>query len=165
MPVITAGLSPHQNDVGDAMAYEGFLRRAYATGGPQLADGIGTHPYPLRQYHEDFLGAIRIDLYRYLRVMNEFGDGNKPMWVTETGVSNEGEGEEAYSHEQQADALTQIYTLMRRIDHPIPFVGFHRFVDQPGHSRVKERGYGVVAGNGQPKPAYCAVAAARERPC
>ncbi len=163
MPVITAGLSPHQHDVNDAMAYETFLRRAYATGGPQLADGIGTHPYPLRQYHEPFLDAIRIDLYRYYRVMSEYGEEWKPMWITETGVSND--GEEDYSEEQQADALARMYTMIRRIAHPIPFVGYHRFADQPGHSRVKEQGYGVVAGNGEPKQAFCAVAAARDRPC
>jgi hypothetical protein len=165
MPVVTAGLSPHQHDVADAMAYETFLRRAYATGGPQLADAIGTHPYPLRQYHEDFLGAIRIDLFRYFRVMSEYGEASKPMWITETGVSNEGEGEEDYSHEQQADALTRIYTVIRRIDHPIPVAVFHRFADQPGSAREKERGYGVVSGGGSPKPAYCAMAAARDLPC
>jgi hypothetical protein len=163
MPVVTAGLSPHINDVADAMAYETFLRRAYATGGPQLADGIGTHPYPNRRYVEDFLGNIRVNLFRYLRVMSEYGDASKPMWVTETGVSNE--GDEGFSPDQQADALARIYDLMRRIDHPIPLVVFHRFVDQPGHPRVKEQGYGVVTGNGSPKPAYCAVAAARDRPC
>ena len=163
MPVVTAGLSPHINDDTDAMAYETFLRRTYATGGPQLADAIGTHPYPNRRYSEDYLGNIRVNLFRYLRVMSDFGDANKPMWVTETGVSND--GDEGFDPDQQADALAQIYNLMRRIDHDIPVVIFHRFIDQPGDPRVKERGYGVVAGNGQPKPAYCAVAAARERPC
>jgi hypothetical protein len=163
MPVVTAGLSPHINDATDAMAYETFLRRAYATGGPQLADAIGTHPYPNRRYVEDYLGNIRVNLFRYLRVMRDFGDESKPMWVTETGVSND--GDEGFSPDQQADALAQIYNLMRRIDHDIPVVVFHRFIDQPGDPRVKERGYGVVAGNGQPKPAYCAVAAVRDSPC
>ena len=163
MTVVTAGLSPHINDDADAIAYETFLRRAYATGGPQLADAIGTHPYPNRRYVEDYLGNIRVNLFRYLRVMSEFGEENKPMWVTETGVSNE--GDEGFDLQQQADALAQIYNLMRRIDHEIPVVVFHRFVDQPGSPRIKEQGYGVVSGNGNLKPAYCAVAAVRERPC
>ena len=163
MPVVTAGLSPHINDDTDAMAYETFLRRAYATGGPQLADAIGTHPYPNRRYSEDFLGNIRVNLFRYLRVMSEYGHEAAPMWVTETGVSNT--GDEGFEPQQQADALARIYTMLRRVDHDIPVVVFHRFVDQPGHSRVKEQGYGVVSGNGSPKPAYCAVAAARDRPC
>jgi len=85
------------------------------------------------------------------------------MWVTETGVSNT--GDEGFSADQQADALARMYTLFRRIAHPIPLVVYHRFVDQPGHTRVKGQGYGVVSGGGQPKPAYCAVAAARDKPC
>lgn len=165
MPVATAGLSPHINDVPDAMSYETFLRRTYATGGPQLADAIGTHPYPNRRYSEDYLGNLRVNLFRYLRVMKDFGDENKPFWVTETGVSND--GDEGFSEDQQADAVAQIYDVLRRIDHDIPVVVFHRFLDQPGDPRVKERGYGVVNGSGVPKPAYCALARARSvsSPC
>jgi polysaccharide biosynthesis protein PslG len=164
MPVVTAGLSPHINDDTDAMAYETFLRRVYATGAAQFADAIGTHPYPNRRYTEDYLGNIRVNLFRYHRVMADFGDAGKPMWVTETGVSNTGE-DESFNPEQQADALAKVYTLMRRIAHPIPVVVYHRYIDQPGHPRVKEQGYGVVTGGGQPKPAYCAMAAVREQPC
>lgn len=163
MPVVSAGLSPHINDDVDAMAYETFLRRMYAAGGPQAADAIGTHPYPNRRYAEDFLGNIRVHLFRYLRVMSDFGDEAKPMWVTETGVSND--GDEGFSVDQQADALARMYTLFRRIAHPIPVVVYHRFADQPGNPRVKEQGYGVVSGGGQPKPAYCAVANVTDKPC
>ena len=83
--------------------------------------------------------------------------------MTETGVSNN--GDESFNPDQQADALAKMYTLFRRIAHPIPVVVFHRFIDQPGSPRIKEQGYGVINGNGSPKPAYCAVAAARDKPC
>jgi polysaccharide biosynthesis protein PslG len=162
MTVITAGLSPNINNDNDAMAYEGFLRQAYATGGLGGADAIGAHPYPNRRYSEDYLGNIRINLYRYLRAMNEFGDGGKPIWVTETGTSTE--GDDGMNAEQQADALAKMYTQFRRIEN-IPVVIFHRFMDQPGASKINERGFGVVNGDGDPKPSYCSVAAAREHPC
>jgi hypothetical protein len=162
MPVITAGLSPHINSEGDAMAYDQFLRQAYQTGGPQLADAIGTHPYPNRRYVEDYLGNIRVNLYRYLQVMQEFGDGTKPMWVTETGTSTT--EDDGFNSEQQADALAKMYTQFRRIEN-IPVVIYHRFVDLPGYWKSNERGFGVFEAGGNPKPAYCAVAAAREQPC
>jgi hypothetical protein len=162
LPVITAGLSPNINDDADAMAYETFLRRAYQTGGLADADAIGSHPYPNRRYIEDYLGNVRINLFRYRKVMGEFGDGGKPIWVTETGTSTE--GDDGMNAEQQADALAKMYTQFRRIEN-IPVVIFHRFVDQPGAPKLNERGFGVVNGNGNPKPAYCAVAAAREQPC
>jgi hypothetical protein len=162
MPVITAGLSPHIHNEVDAVAYEHFLRLAYQTGGPQQADAIGAHPYPNRRYVEDYLGNIRVNLYRYLRVMEEFGDAGKPIWVTETGTSTT--EDDGFTPEQQADGLARIYTQFRRIEN-IPVVIFHRFVDQPGHPKVNERGFGVLESGGNQKPSYCAVAAARERPC
>lgn len=162
MPVITAGLSPHISNTSDAIAYESFLRRAYATGGPQQADAIGAHAYPNRRYTEDYLGNIRVNLFRYKRVMDEFGDGAKPIWVTETGTSTT--EDDGFNADQQADALAKMYTLFRRIDN-IPVVIYHRFVDQPGNPKVNERGFGVLEANGNRKPSYCAVAGAREKPC
>jgi hypothetical protein len=162
MPVVSGGLSPHINSEGDAMGYEQFLRLAYETGGPQEADAIGSHPYPQRRYTDDYLGNVRIKLFRYLRVMQEFGDGAKPIWVTETGTSTT--EDDGFNADQQADALAKMYTQFRRIEN-IPVVIYHRFVDQPGHPKANERGFGVLESGGNRKPAYCAVAAAREKPC
>ena len=150
MPVVTAGLSPHINSEKDAMAYKKFLRRAYATGGPQLADAIGAHPYPNRLYSQDYLGNVRTHLFRYQGVMGQNGDGDKPIWVTETGISTA--GKEAFTEEHQAEALARIYTQFRRIAN-VPVVVFHRFVDQPDSPRDGERGYGVLNGGGGPKAA------------
>lgn len=82
--------------------------------------------------------------------------------MTETGVSNY-EDERGYRLDEQALALSQIYNQFRRVAN-LPIVIFHRFMDDPVGGG-KEAGYGVVDGDGHPKPAYCAVAAARERPC
>lgn len=83
----------------------------------------------------------------------------KPIWATETGIAND----EGFSLEQQADALARMYAMFRRIAN-VPVVVFHRFVDRAG-AEGKENSYGVIESNGQPKPAFCAVAAARELPC
>ena len=162
MNVVTAGLSPHINSEKDAMAYRKFLRRAYATGGPQLADAIGAHPYPNRLYSQDYLGNVRAHIYRYESVMNQNGDGDTPIWVTEAGISTS--GKEAFTEEHQAEGLARMYTQFRRIAN-IPVVVFHRFVDQPSSSKDNERGYGVLNGGGGRKLAYCAVADARGASC
>jgi len=159
MPVIAAGLAPQKEDDAGGIGYENFLRRAYAAGGLQLADAIGAHPYPLRPYKADYLGSIRAQLYRYLRVMAEFGDADKPIWVTEVGVA-EGDG---YTLDQQADALVKIYALFRRIANT-PVLLYHRLIDYVS-SVYPEARYGVVSQSGELKPAYCAMAAAREHPC
>jgi len=164
VPVLTAALSPHINTEANAMAYNEFLRRVYDTGAPLLTDAIGTHPYPNRRFTEDYLGNIRVNLYRTFNVMENHGDGAKPIWVTETGVSNQGD-DEAFEPNQQAEALANIYDMLRRIAHPIPVVVFHRFLDKPNDPRIKEQGYGVLTGSGNRKPAYCAIAAVRDVPC
>lgn len=161
MPVISAGLAPRRDTDKQGMADETFLRRAYAAGGLQSADAIGAHPYPLRSYSQDYLGNIRVELYRYLRVMKQFDDAGTPIWVTEVGVANA----EGYSPEEQADALVKMYTLFRRIAN-VPVLIYHRFIDHIStFGPDKEASYGVVSQYGEPKPAYCAMAAARERPC
>lgn len=162
MPVVTAGLSPHINSEKDAMAYKKFLRRAYDTGGLQLADAIGAHPYPNRLYNQDYLGNVRTHLFRYESVMGQNGDAAKPIWVTEAGITTA--GKEAFTAEHQAEGLAKMYTQFRRIEN-VPVVIFHRFVDQPGSPREGERGYGVVDAGGGRKPAYCALAEAREVAC
>jgi len=58
----------------------------------------------------------------------------------------------------------RIYDLFRRVA-DVPVLVFHRFSDQPGDSGDKEEGYGVITSDAHPKPAYCAMAAVRERPC
>ncbi len=163
MPVIMAGLVPLQGTNYATMKDEEFLRRAYETGGPQLADAIAAHPYPSVPYKDDYLGKIRSILFRYRRVMSEFGDLARPLWVTEVGFSTA--GEKPYTEEQQATALTKAYEQFLRINN-LPVVIYHRFVDESEtHSADPESGYGVVRSDGTPKPAYCAIAAARGRPC
>jgi hypothetical protein len=161
MPVISAGLAPRRETDKKGMADETFLRRAYTAGGLQFADAIGAHPYPLRSYAQDYLGNIRVELYRYLRAMKKAGETDKPIWVTEVGVANA----EGYTLDEQADALVKIYNLFRRIAN-VPVVINHRFIDRIStFGPDKEASYGVVTQYGEPKPAYCAMAAAREQPC
>jgi hypothetical protein len=162
MPLITAGLFPVPVSDENGITHEEFLRRAYETGGLQAADAIGAHPYPSGGFRDDYLGSVRARLYEQLSVMSEFGDAGKPIWVTETGVSTSS-GKDGFNSSQQADALIRIYSLLRRVAN-LPVVVFHRFVDGPQGTSV-EAGYGVVGADGTPKPAYCAVADFRGRPC
>ncbi len=162
MPVVAAGLFPVSNPSFEARDAGEFLRRAYETGGLQAADAIGAHPYPTDEGREGRLENIRALLYEQLKVMSDFGDADKPIWVTETGVSTAG-GNGQFTPEQQADALTSAYSMLRRVSN-VPVVVFHRFVDAPAVSEV-EAGFGVVDSGGVPKPAYCALARLRDRTC
>ncbi len=94
------------------------------------------------------------------QVMRAHDDGDTPMIVTEVGVATA--GSEAYTPEQQAKALVDIYQLFRRID-GVPMVIIHRFADD-NSATGDEAGFGVVRGDGTPKDAFCALAYLREAP-
>jgi hypothetical protein len=166
IPVIAAGLAPITVDKKSGinehgMDYERFLREAYRAGGPQSADAIGAHPYPFGSYQDDFLGEIRVNLYRYLRVMAEFGDAAKPIWVTEVGIATW----RGFTDLEQADALVRMYALFRRIAN-VPVLIFHRFLRESNGTGygVWSRGPPWGSGTGA-TPAYCAIGAARETVC
>jgi polysaccharide biosynthesis protein PslG len=161
MPVLTAGLSPHANTSRQATAFPRFLKRIYKSGAAKLADAISAHPLPSVSYRGGYIDRVRMQLGQIQRVMSRHHDRSTPIWVTETGVSTT--GSEPYSQVEQAKALVDIYTTLRRV-HNLPVVVFHRFRDAPGE-KAKEAGWGVVTSSGQRKPAFCAIAAARGSPC
>ncbi len=164
MPVISGGLASSYTSDKNSMSTVTFLKKIYKRKAPQVADAIGIHAYPKKAYHQDFIGSIRIRLAKTQRVKKKRGEAGKPIWITEIGVSTT--GKQAYTPDQQANALTRIYTLFRRIDGvPIPVLIFHRFVDVPTGGFSAEAGYGVLNKQDKPKPAYCAVAEARGTPC
>jgi hypothetical protein len=158
IPVISAGLAPIFTDNPDGIAFDSFLRRAYETGGPQLTDAIGVHPYPFGDATQDYLSEIRGTLYDHLSVMNEFGEADKPLWVTEIGITNYIDAR-GFTLDEQALALSAIYELFRRIP-SIDAMFIHRFQDDPWGT-PREAGWGVVDADGNPKPAFCALSALR----
>ncbi len=166
MPVYTSGLSPHSNPSPEAVPYQDFIEGMYRNGAAQLADGVAIHPYPGIGYSEDpevegYIERVRVHMERVDEVMRRWGDGDTPMIVTEVGVSTT--GSEAYTQEQQARALADIYDLFRRID-GVPMVIIHRFADESG-ATGDEGGFGVVTADGHPKDAFCALAQVRQSPC
>jgi hypothetical protein len=163
MPVISGGLASSYTTDKNSLSTVKFLRKIYKKGAAQAADAIGIHAYPKKAYHQDFIGSIRIRLAKSQRVKRKRGEGEKPIWITEIGVSTT--GKQAYTPDHQANALAQIYNLFRRVDAPIPVLIFHRFVDVPTSGLSAEAGYGVLNKQGNRKPAYCAVAKARDAPC
>jgi hypothetical protein len=85
--VIGANLSPAPNGPGTTDDLE-FLRAMYALGGRGSYDVIGIHNYggntePELDPTECVICFRRAELYRH--IMEEHGDGDTPIWATETG--------------------------------------------------------------------------------
>jgi polysaccharide biosynthesis protein PslG len=155
VPVVSGGPAPFGSNRASKtnMPQHRFLAKAYKTGGPQASDAIGAHPYPYRPWRDDYVGSVRAKLEEIDDVMRHRGDADKPIWVTETGVSTDN----GFTRVQQGKALAAIYRMLRRVTHPIPVVIFHRFADTRGHFRGGIDHFGIIDSDGKRKPAYCAV--------
>jgi hypothetical protein len=157
LPVLFGTLGPHAESDENTVAAAEFLAQGYDLGAVQKSDGISTHPYPGSAPGEDHAEGVRKRLGDLWEVMSLEGDADRPLWITETGVSTV--GDRAFSGEEQAQALVAIYDLIRRVPQ-VKVLVFHRFRDAVGDNDM-EPGYGSVDATGAPKPAYCALGATR----
>ncbi len=157
--VVSAGLSPHSdNDTSGSIGFRDFLISMFENGAVASADAIGIHPYPGVGPNEDYVGDVRVYLGKIQNVVDRYGAAAVPLWATEFGASTT--GDQAYTEEQQAKALTDFYDLFRHV-RGIQLAIVHRFVENPKLAS-REAGFGVVSDNLVPKPAYCALIRVRE---
>ncbi len=157
--VVSAGLSPHSdNDTSGSIGFRDFLISMFENGAVASADAIGIHPYPGVGPDEDYVTDVRVHLGKIQNVTARYNASSVPLWATEFGASTT--GDQAYSEQQQAQALTDFYDLFRHVG-GIELAVVHRFVEAPSLAG-REGGFGVVSQNLVPKPAYCALIKVRE---
>lgn len=153
--VVSGGLSPAA-DTDGAIAPMTFLHRFFALGGHLHADAIGMHPY---SYPEMPSGGSVWNAFRMLEdieaLMAEYGDGGKPIWLTEYGAPTAGDG--GVGEERQAGMITE---AVRMASHD-PALGplfVYTLVDSPvGDVHDRERYFGLVDERHTPKPAHRAL--------
>lgn len=150
--VITAGLAPAANN-GNTMDTVTFVQDMYADGAAGYFDALGDHPYTYPQTPDTvILGSAWSEMDQTspsLRsLMIAHGDGAKKIWITEFGAPT-GDVTDA----QQTTELTQAITFAEQTSWIGAFY-IYTWSDQDGGA-----GFGLLDSNGNPKPAYTAVAA------
>jgi hypothetical protein len=157
MTVVSGGLSPHSDgDTSGSIGFRDFLIDMYERGAAQKADAIGIHPYPGVGPDEDYVTDVRVYLGKIQNVMDRYGDGARPLWATEFGVSTG--GDKAFSPAAAGAAITELIEMFRRI-RGIELTIVHSFVDPALSGR--EGGFGMLDRSLNPKPAFCDLAALR----
>ena len=151
-PILTAGLSPVP-PAGGKMSPTRFLSRVYEIAGKGSFDGIGAHPYPAQA---PWVAGMTADLEQLRRVSERFGDGSKPLWITEVGIGGTrgGGGHFNVPLDQQGPLLDRMYRATRGLN--VRSFLIYALSDFPGASRFGT--YGVLTPALRPKPAYCYLA-------
>jgi hypothetical protein len=163
MPVVLG--APAGTDTAGAgpfgLSDEDFLKGVYANGGKSDFDVIGAHPYP---GFGPVVGSMRLKLNDLRAVRDANGDGAKPIWVTETGVSNGGdERHPGFTEPIQAEALKRMWRALYNMP-DVAVAMFNRWYDLPAPSSAWDRGMGVVRLDGSVKPSAQAFLDARSDP-
>ena len=157
MPVVSGGFGnkPVDPATGD-VALGKFTRAVFRAGGGRYMDAIGFHPYPLGP---DMRPVDRsFDEVRAIR--RQYGFPDKPLWVTEIGVSTTGVPQLAVTPREQADEVARLYRQVAVMPDVNAFF-LHTLVAPAGGAADIEAGYGIFESNLRPKPAFFALRRAR----
>jgi hypothetical protein len=161
--VLFGGLAPLHKTVRKKgkIAYDEFLRDAYAAVGTGHWDAVAVHPFPKFNNRTGYLDDIVGHLDRVRQALADSNAAGTPIWVTEVGLSTGGCC--PYKPHEQAEALVRIYRELAAMD-DVATIIIHRLVDV-AKVKTAEAGWGVFRANGREKPAYCALAQERGMSC
>lgn len=152
--VVSAGMSP-ATDNGCNIAPRTFLAGMYASGGQGSFDALGHHPYSYPAYPGEEHGwSAWYQMYgtspSLRSIMEDWGDGDKPIWATEWGARIGPVDEDT-----QADMLSRAYGLFGSYSWAGPlFTYTYRDYDS----------FGLVRSDWSPRPAWYAYQAAAQSP-
>ncbi len=132
-----------------------FVRGILRHDAARAMDVLSIHAYP---DPGDVGGASAMRAVFEARQVLEDADAVElPIWITETGMTTTGPG--AVSEPEQSAALSNLLHRMRAVE-PVEMVAFHTLIDPLRGPESRESGFGVVASDLRPKPAYHVLAAA-----
>ena len=164
MPVVLGGLSPLYETIPEKgeIAYDEFIREAYAAAAPGSWDAVAMHPFPRFKSGDAYLADVLEHLDAVRAALVDSKAAGTPIWVTEIGLSTGGPF--PHSRRAQARGLKRIYKALAEMP-DVPAVIVHRLVDLSPTVTTAEAGWGVIGYDGRLKPAYCALARVRGLPC
>jgi polysaccharide biosynthesis protein PslG len=119
MLVIGGALAPTIEPPGSPVAYNDidYLRRIYEIGGDQYFDALAVHTYgftvpPEADPQPDTLNFRRFELLQ--QIMDQYGDGSKPVYITETNWNDHPRWRKAVSPGQRVQYTVNSIKFVER---------------------------------------------------
>lgn len=159
IPVVGGAFNDLSTDRDGSLSLSTFAGEFFRLGGAELSDAVSVHAYPWSL--SIAAGSVfRTTLDTFQAIASRAGN-RRPIWVTETGLSTTGtDARYRFSEAAQASGLVSIVDALAR-EPGVDAVMVHTLIETPDPEWSRERGYGVVTGDGRQKPAYAALAALR----
>ena len=128
-------------------------------------DVVAIHPYRVLdgdfnyapETERDGLNSLATDLYNMKAVMNQHGQSDTPVWLTEVGWTT---AEAGVSNRLQAEYLIRLYTIALSIP-DIEKVFWYSFNDTAENESYTDAQFGLVEDDFSKKPAWSAYQFAR----
>lgn len=163
LPVLAAGLAFTIDDDVHAVNDLAYLRALYQAGAAPYFDALAAHPYgfgrpPDEAPAADRLNFRRLELHRAL--MEEFGDGDKPIWITEMGWRTSAP-DPADRWQVVTPTQQQAYTLAA-LDRGATYPWLQRMALWELTDGEDGYGYALWQGEGRTTPAYEALVRRRQ---
>ena len=127
---------------GLAHADTDYLRALYRLGGGQFFDVVSIHIYSDPEYG---ILPVSVQAERIRAVMKDYGDLNKPIWLTEIGWATDQPDTAAF--------LQQVYSGLL----PVQAIYWYNFRDLKTGTADPEDNYGLLRTDFSPKLAYEAL--------
>ncbi len=126
-----------------------YLEGIYQAGGKDFFDVMNVHPYRYPAGPEE--RPLYEDLRKLRELMATYGDGEKPIWITEIGWPTH-QGPRGISPENQAKMLTRSYLLALAAG--VQKIFWYEFQSPEFRADYNEHHFGIVHRDLSPKPAY-----------
>lgn len=155
MLVAGGSISPSPAFNSRYLTLPSFLAGIYRNGGAHYMDATSVHLYP---DPGDTTGVTALTaLSEAEGVRQRFGDSQRPLWITEVGISTT--GPRAVTELAQASVLVRLYNALRS-HRDIRMILFHTLLEPPFSPTDPETGFGLVHDGFRLKPGYCVLSAA-----
>lgn len=150
--IVAAGLAPAANIDGYSITIESFLRGLYDSDALEDVTAIGIHPY---SYPEMPSGTSSWNTFAQLprvqAIMNNHGDRERKIWLTEYGAPSEGDG--GVGTEMQSQMVVEALEITEDSENLGP-IFMYTMYDIAFDPEDRESHFGLMYGPGQPKTAY-----------